>query len=52
MNEYQYRRAWIAELKTGLECGTLRLENKRIKLRTSEMTLSEYEQFRRKFPKQ
>jgi len=52
MTEDQYRKEWIAELKNGIDCGTLERENKRVTLRTSQMTLSEYEQFRRNFTKQ
>ena len=50
MSESEYRMAWIRELKEGIECGTLDLANKRATLRSSQMTLSEYEQFRRSFP--
>lgn len=46
--EAKYLDLWMTEIYQGIQCGALERENKRANLRSTPMTLSEYQSFKGK----
>lgn len=48
VSQAKYLDLWMIEIYQGIQCGALERENKRANLRSTPMTLAEYQSFKTK----